>query len=104
MGLRRKGFSDSVIEKVIGFFREGSQKTYQSAWNFFLNYLRAQNIPHSSVSVPVVCEYLDYFCTYVEREYRTLAVYKYALKHPLLWACDLDIEGLVTEYFMKGVF
>ena len=34
-GLRRKVLSDSVIEKVIEFFREGTQKTYQSAWEKF---------------------------------------------------------------------
>ena len=61
-------------------------------------------IPHNSISVQVVCEFLDYFCTDVEREYRTLAVYKCALKHPLLWACDIDIDGVITEYFMRGVF
>ena len=63
-----------------------------------------QGIQHNSISLPVVCEFLDYFCTDVEREYRTLAVYKCALKLPLLWACDLDIETVITEYFMKGVF
>ena len=38
-----------------------------------------------------------------EREYRTLAVFNCAPKHPLLWAC-FSMEGLVNEYFMKGVF
>ena len=58
-GLESKGFSESVIEKIIGSFREGTQKTYQSAWKKCLNFLRDRNILHSSVSVPVVCEYLD---------------------------------------------
>ena len=80
-GLRSKGFSDNVIEKVVGSFRDGTQRTYQSAWKNFMGYLEAQNIPHSKVSVPVVCDYLDYFCIFVEREYRTLTVYKCALKH-----------------------
>ena len=104
MGLRRKGFSRSVIERVVGACRNSTQKTYQSAWKTFLDYLSAQGIPHNAISVPVVCDFLDYFCTDVEREYRTLAVYKCALRHPLLWACDIDIEGAITEYFMRGVF
>ena len=51
-----------------------------------------------------MCEFLDYFCTSVEREYRTLAVYKCALRLPLLWACDFDIEGVMMQYYMRGVF
>ena len=63
MGLRRKGFSRVVIERVVGACRDSTQKTYQSAWKTFLDYLSVQGIPHNSISVPVVCEFLDYFCT-----------------------------------------
>ena len=104
MGLRRKGFPEGVIERVVGACRDSTLKTYQSAWKTFLDYLSVHGIQHNSISLPVVCEFLDYFCTDVEREYRTLAVYKCALKHPLLWACDIDIDGVITEYFMRGVF
>ena len=54
--------------------------------------------------MPVVLDFLDYYCTGIEREYRTLSVYKCGLRHPLLWACDLDIEGVDSTYFMRGVF
>ena len=60
---------------------------------------------HSRISIPVVLDFLDFYCTDFERQYRTLSVYKCALKLPLLWTCDVDIEGLdITAYFMRGVF
>ena len=65
-----------------------------------MNYLSVQGIPHGSISIAVVCDFLDYFCTDVEREYRTLC----ALRHPLLWACDIDLEGVLLKYFMRGLF
>ena len=104
-GLRRKGYSWSAIGKIVGACRESTNKQYQSAWKLFWNYLSAQEIEHNRVSIPVVLDFLDYYCTAFEREYRTLSVYKCALRHPLLWACDLDIEGIdITAHFMRGVF
>ena len=43
-GLRRLGFSDNVIERILGSFRDSTQRTYQSAWKNFLGYLKAQKI------------------------------------------------------------
>ena len=103
-GLGRKGYSQQVVDKVVGAFRESTNRQYQSAWALFLNFLSVQGISHGSISVAVVCDFLDYFCTDVEREYRTLAAYKCALRHPLLWACDVDLEGVLLEYFMRGLF
>ena len=103
-GLRNQGFSQGVIERVVAAFRESTNRQYQSVWKLFLNFLSVQGIPHSSISVPVVCEFLDYCCTVLEREYRTVAAYKCALRHPLLWACGVQMEGVLLDYFMKGVF
>ena len=70
-GLRRKGYSQHVIDRVVGAFRDSTNRQYQSAWALFLNYLSVQGISHGSISIAVVCDFLDYFCTDVEREYRT---------------------------------
>ena len=104
LGLMRHGFSRHVSERLVGACRDSTLKTYQSAWKNFLDFLTVQGIVHSLVSIPVVCEFLDYFCTSMEREYRTLGVYKCALRLPLLWACDLDIEGVLMQNYMRGVF
>ena len=104
LGLVRHGYSRHVSERLVGACRDSTLKTYQSAWKNFLDFLSVQGIAHSLVSIPVVCEFLDYFCTSMEREYRTLGVYKCALRLPLLWACDLDIEGVLMQNYMRGVF
>ena len=59
--------------------------------NFF-GLFKSKKIPHVEVSVPVIGDYLAFCCTLAEREYRTIAVSKCALKHPLLWAGDLDLR------------
>ena len=41
---------------------------------------------------------------YIHRKYRTLGVYKSALRHPLLFACDLDINDPYSDVFMRGAF
>ena len=82
-----------MIERISSSFRYGTQRSFQSAWgDFFLGYLKVQKIPHVEVSVPVIGDYLGLCCTLAEREYRTIAVSKCALKHPLLWAGDLDLR------------
>ena len=55
--------------------------------------------------MPVVLDFLDFYVTDFERQYRTISVYKCALKLPLLWTCDVDIERFdIAAYFMRGVF
>ena len=94
-----------MIDRIIGACKESTLKQYQSAWKLFWDYLSGQEILQSRISIPVVLDFLDFYCMDFEREYRTLSVYKCALHLPLLWACDVDIEGLdITAYFMRGVF
>ena len=50
-------------------------------------------------------DFLDFYSKEFHREYRTIGVYKAALVSPLLWACNVDLEGLnVTHKFMRGTF
>ena len=103
-GLNRLGFSRDVIERICSSCSQSTLKQYQSSWKGFLDFLRLRNIPHGEVSIPVICEYLNYCCIAFERGYRTIAVYKCALRLPLLWACDLEFEGLIPTQLMRGIF
>ena len=103
-GLNRLGFSREVSDRICGSCRPSTLKQYQSSWKGFLDFLRLRDIPHGEVSIPVICEYLNYCCIVYEREYRTISVYKCALRLPLLWAIDLDFEGLIPTTLMKGIF
>ena len=48
--------------------------------------------------------FLDFYGKDLNREYRTLASYKSALRHPLLFAKDIEINQEVMNLFMRGIF
>ena len=70
----------------------------------FLEYLRENRIAHGEVGLPTVLEFLAYHGRVKQREYRTIAVYRCALKQPLKYRFNVDIDCPESVSFMRGFF
>ena len=102
--LRAAGYSDSSIDLLLQAHKFSTTRQYQTAWRVFLNFLESRGLSSKDVSLPVVCDFLTDLVITLDREYRTIAVYKCALRHPILYACRLDIHEDISILFMRGVF
>ena len=102
--LRKKGFLEGPIDTIRKAWKEKTINQYQGVWKKFLNFLTSQEIAHEEISVATVCSFLDLYGKDLKREYRTLASYKSALRHPLLFAKDVEINQEVMSLFMRGIF
>ena len=99
-----KGHSRKSTKMILRCHKDGTNKTYEGIWRKFLSFLSTRNIPHARISIPVVCDFIEFHCTTMRREYRTLTTYKCALRYPILIALNLDINSLTTDLFMRGIF
>ena len=102
--LLAKGHSARSIALILRAHRFSTSRQYQSVWEKFLFFLSDNGQSHGDISLPVVCDFLALQCVGEHRDYRTIAAYKSALRHPLLFACDLDINSEESALFMRGVF
>ena len=70
--------------KVLGrCHRLSTVRQYQSVWLKFFNFLKREKIAHWKVKVVDIVNFLSYYVEVEERAYRTLFVYKNALRLPL---------------------
>ena len=98
--VRVVGYSDSSIDLLLQAHKFSTTRQYQTAWRVFLNFLESRGLSSKDVSLPVVCDFLTDLVITLDREYRTIAVYKCALRHPILYACRLDIHEDISILFI----
>ena len=104
LALYSRGMSQDAADMTFRAHRVTTTRQYQGIWAKFYSFLSSQDIPHDQISIGVVCNFLCFHCTTHHRKYRTLATYRSALRHPLLFALSLDIKSLDADLFMRGVF
>ena len=103
-GLARQGFNEASVSLMLKQHKGSTRGQYQSAWAKFLAFLTRESISHDRVILSTVFNFLSYEFGKWNRAYSTIACYKCALFHPLLYALDLSIEGRQAESFMQGLF
>ena len=103
-GLLAAGFSEDSANIYLLIHKDSSTRQYQSIWSKFLLFLAQSGVPHSSVSVACVCNFLSHHAKVQGRLYRTVSGYRCALRLPLLWACGLDVNCFTTDQFLRGLF
>ncbi|CAL4205625.1 unnamed protein product [Meganyctiphanes norvegica] len=104
LALRVSGYSDAAINILLLAHKPGTTKQYQAVWTKFCAFLSMSRLTSKDVSVGVVCEFLAYHSRVYKRKYRTLATYKSALRHPVLFSCNVEINCISFELFMRGLF
>ena len=90
--------------KVLGRCqRKSTIKQYQSVWVKFLKFLEDNRIEHWDVKGREIVNFLSFYAQ-KGRAYKTLAVYKNALRLPLLFKLGLNMESHLIRSFMRGMF
>ena len=103
-GLLSAGFSEDSADIYLLIHKDSSTRQYQSIWSKFLLFLTHSGIPHSSISIASVCNFLSHHAKVRGRLYRTVSGYRCALRLPLLWSCGLDVNCFTTDQFLRGLF
>lgn len=86
------GLSSDSVDMVLRAHRISSTRQYQAIWSKFLAFLSTKGLGSQDVTVAVVCDFLTIQSHVLGFQYRTIAAYRCALRHPLLFACGLDIN------------
>ena len=79
-------------------------RQYQSVWTKFLDFLEREGIEHWKVKVVDVVNFLTYYVQVEPRAFKTLFVYKNALRLPLLFKLGLNLDSPILTIYMKGLF
>ena len=103
-GLLAAGFNSAAADVYLLSHRESSTRQYQSVWRKFLAFLNKEGISFQAASVGVVCNYLTYEATVNKMQYRTVTGYRSALRLPIFWCCGLEINTLVSNQFLRGLY
>ena len=84
--------------------RSSTIKQYQGVWAKFLRFLTLENIRHHRIKIKDVINFLSFYSEVHTRAYKTLAVYKNALRLPLLFKLGLNIDTPLVYHYMKGLW
>ena len=84
--------------------RSSTIRQYQGVWAKFLRFLALENIKHHRIKIKDVINFLSFYSEIHTRAYKTLAVYKNALRLPLLFKLGLNIDTPLVYHYMKGLW
>ena len=84
--------------------KDSTVRQYQSTWSKFLGCLAKESIDYEGIVLSTVYNFLSAELAESDWAYATIADYRCALVHPLLYALGLDIEGKHRVSFMTGLF
>ena len=68
-----------------------------------MEFLKRERIDHWKVRIVDVVNFLSYYVEVEKRAFKTLFVYKNALKLPLLFKLGLNLDALILNLFYEGV-
>ena len=103
-GLLLLGFTEDSVQLLLRAHKVGSTRQYQGIWTKFLAFLSMRQLSEMDISVAVVCDFLSYQSVTCGRKYRTISGYRSALRHPLLFAFNVEVNCVVSDLFLRGVF
>ena len=104
LALFASGWTEESVSMLLRAHKISTSRQYQAVWEKFLAYLSMRRLSAADVSVGVVCGFLCYHAVTLGRAYRTLSGYRSALRHPLLFAFQLDVNSAASDLFLRGIF
>ena len=99
-----EGLSAYSADVLCRCHRESTIRQYQGVWSKFLSFLELGDIRHHKIKVKDVINFLSYYSEVHPRAYKTLAVYKNALRLPLLFKLGIDIDTPLVYQYMRGLW
>ena len=104
LALLASGWTEESVTMLLCAHKFSTSRQYQAIWGKFLMYLSMRRLSAADVSVGVVCGFLCYHAVALGRAYRTLSGYRSALRHPLLFALDLEVNCEASDLCLRGIF
>ena len=98
-----EGLTEFSAKVLAGCHRLSTLRQYQSVWKKFLEFLKANKIDHWKVNLRDIVNFLS-FHAQKGKAYKTLAVYKNALRLPLLFKLGLNMDTPLISIYMRGMF
>ena len=102
--LEAKGFSAFSLALFSRSHKASTLRQYQSVWGKFQSFLDLHHIPQGNVNEVAVFNFLAFHVVVEKRQYRTIATYRCALKLPLFIIFNINLDGVLSDCFMRGVF
>ena len=102
--IRKEGLNNFSVRVLLRCHKRSTIRQYQSVWSKFLAFLYREGILHHKVNVKDVLNFLSFFAEFRNFAYKTLAVYKCALRLPLLFCLGLNLDCELVRYYMRGLF
>ena len=87
---------------VLAGSRPSTVRQYQSAWKALQGFLR--NRPVTSVSLPIIFDFLSYMFHARNRAPQTISTYAAALADPLWFGFHLDVRSRVWDLMKRSYF
>ena len=102
--LEARGFSAFSLALFSRSHKASTLRQYQSVWGKFQLFLDSHHIPQGNVNKVAVFNFLAFHVVVKKRQYRTIATYRCALKLPLFIIFNINLDGVLSDCFMRGVF
>ena len=102
--IRKEGLNNFSVRVLLRCHKRSTIRQYQCVWSKFLAFLAREGILHHKVDVKDVLNFLSFFAEFHSFAYKTLAVYKCALRLPLLFCLGINLDCELVRYYMRGLF
>ena len=100
---RRRGCSEIALQIFKQGHADGTHRDYDSVWTLFSEFLSYKRIHPSRIREPDIFNFLAFHRRVHQRQYRTLAKYKAALKLPIKIHSKIDLDPDFCYLFMRGI-
>ena len=99
----KEGLNDYSVRVLCRCHKVSTINQYQGVWSKFLLYLTSQKILHHEIKVNHIINFLSYCSEHFNLAYKTIAVYKNALRLPLLFSLGLNLDCPLVIHYMLGL-
>lgn len=99
----KEGLNDYSVRVLCRCHKVSTINQYQGVWSKFLLYLASLRIRHHEVKINHVINFFSFYSESNNLAYKTLAVYKNALRLPLLFSLGLNLDCPLVVHYMLGL-
>ena len=103
LAISKEGLNDYSVRVLCRCHKDSTINQYQGVWSKFLCYLASIKIQHHKVKIIHVLNSLSFYSELNNLAYKTLAVYKNALRLPLLFSLGLNLDFALVVHYMLGL-
>ena len=100
---KKRGCSRIALQIFKQGHSDGTHRAYESAWSLFRDFLSYKRIHPSRIRSSDIFNFLAFHRRVHNRQYRTLAKYRAAIKLPIKVHSKIDLDSDFSYLFMRGL-